>query len=447
MLLTALSPIPVLYATFGRPHTLLFAWLMWGTVLALRARRTRATGGWWIAAGALLGLSRVRPSDGAAVRVHGVRRRARSTRRGRRARSCARRGRARSRCSSRSARTTSHAARARRPLRRRQPRAGAAGRSRAARCGRTRCTSSRRARHDVNYFTVLAAGRRRRARASQRRGRVLAFCAITVAAPVAVLLVRPGERRLGALLRPLHDPRDAGVPVARRAPACLAVARWAGGCACSLVVGCSSPACSAVELRYDAQPARRRNGDRRRRRSRRRCEHEPAGTVLFGSTGTSGAFFSSFDYGHPANLLDHYVALRVPSLDYVDDDSCERALEPFVRGDAAASCGAVALLRGRARRGRGGAAGARRRARRAVHSPAATSSCARARALAPRALVALGQRLRLAWRRAVPLNRRVERAAAGRPAARCAAAVCTPYGELGDPGISPHWPPVKTTHQ
>jgi hypothetical protein len=25
--------------------------------------------------------------------------------------------------------------------------------------------------------------------------------------------------------------------------------------------------------------------------------------------------------------------------------------------------------------------------------------------------------------------------------------VCRPYGELGDPGISPHWPPVKTTHQ
>jgi uncharacterized membrane protein len=39
VLLLAVSPIPVLYATFGRPHTLLFAWLMWGTVLALRAAR------------------------------------------------------------------------------------------------------------------------------------------------------------------------------------------------------------------------------------------------------------------------------------------------------------------------------------------------------------------------------------------------------------------------
>ena len=54
--------------------------------------------------------------------------------------------------------------------------------------------------------------------------------------------------------------------------------------------------------------------------------------MLFGSTGTSGAFFSQFDYGHPANLLDHYVALRVPSLDYVDDDSCERGAHVRDRG-------------------------------------------------------------------------------------------------------------------
>ena len=56
VLLTAASPIPVLYATFGRPHTMLFAWLMWSTVLVLKAaddgsRRL------WIAGGAALGLS------------------------------------------------------------------------------------------------------------------------------------------------------------------------------------------------------------------------------------------------------------------------------------------------------------------------------------------------------------------------------------------------------
>ena len=60
---------------------------------------------------------------------------------------------------------------------------------------------------------------------------------------------------------------------------------------------------------------------------------EPAGSILFGSTGTSGALFSSFDYGHPANILDHLVALRVSSVELVDDDSCRR-VEPFLHGPA-----------------------------------------------------------------------------------------------------------------
>ena len=56
VVLTALSPIPVLYATFGRPHTLLFAWLMSATVGALAAADARDRR-LWVAAGALLGLS------------------------------------------------------------------------------------------------------------------------------------------------------------------------------------------------------------------------------------------------------------------------------------------------------------------------------------------------------------------------------------------------------
>ena len=76
VLLTAASPIPVLYATFGRPHTMLFAWLMWSTVLVLKAaadrqpapldRRGRGT--------RPLG---VRASDGTALRADRLRGRAR----------------------------------------------------------------------------------------------------------------------------------------------------------------------------------------------------------------------------------------------------------------------------------------------------------------------------------------------------------------------------------
>jgi hypothetical protein len=65
--------------------------------------------------------------------------------------------------------------------------------------------------------------------------------------------------------------------------------------------------------------------------------------------------------------------------------------------------------------------------------------------LAPRALVREGVRLRLAWKHAVPLNRRVDELLLADRSAL--AGTCVPYGDLGDPGISPHWPPVRTTHQ
>jgi hypothetical protein len=69
------------------------------------------------------------------------------------------------------------------------------------------------------------------------------------------------------------------------------------------------------------------------------------------------------------------------------------------------------------------------------------------RALRPRALITLGQSVRLRWRAAVPVNARVnELLQADRQLLR-QPPKCRPYGELDDPAISPHWPPVKTTHQ
>src|SRR5581483_2549721 len=56
VLLTAAAPLAISTATFGRPHTMLFFWLEWGTWLGLRAVRRR---GWidWTLAGAVLGSS------------------------------------------------------------------------------------------------------------------------------------------------------------------------------------------------------------------------------------------------------------------------------------------------------------------------------------------------------------------------------------------------------
>src|SRR6185437_3942983 len=56
VLLVAASPVPESYATFGRPHTMLFAWLMWATVAIVRAARTGSRG-WWIGGGLALGTS------------------------------------------------------------------------------------------------------------------------------------------------------------------------------------------------------------------------------------------------------------------------------------------------------------------------------------------------------------------------------------------------------
>src|SRR5262249_47775364 len=68
-------------------------------------------------------------------------------------------------------------------------------------------------------------------------------------------------------------------------------------------------------------------------------------------------------------------------------------------------------------------------------------------ALAPRGLIRLGRSLRLRWERAVPENPRGDQLLQSDAQLPARPVRCEPYGELGDPDISPHWPPVKTRHQ
>ncbi len=63
----------------------------------------------------------------------------------------------------------------------------------------------------------------------------------------------------------------------------------------------------------------------------------------------------------------------------------------------------------------------------------------------PRALIEEGLRLRERWKRAVPSNHRVDELLTSDR--QLLAGTCVPYGELGDPDISPHWPPAQTSHQ
>jgi Dolichyl-phosphate-mannose-protein mannosyltransferase len=433
VLLTAVSPIPVLYATFGRPHTMLFAWLMWSTVLVLKAadERDRRL---WIAGGAALGLSVfVHPTAplyaltafGAAFLYApgSVRDRVRVAWAGAVALLV----------------TflpyyikTLHVLSDRYGV-------GASGTSGRTFDGRPVWVDATfyvaPGGHLVNWFTLLAAVGVV-ALVVQRRYRVLVFCAATVAAPVVFFSVIPtsGDSAL------FFDRYMIPVTPAFLVVVCagvFAIASWAGPLRL-LVAALMVAGLVGIEVRSDLHHRRQTNhiGVSSVVHAVR---NEPAGTVLFGSSGTSGTDFSAFDYGHPANLLGHLLSLRVRSLTYVPDDACER-LGPLLHGPATPRYGLWVFY---AASPQEAAAGAKALGVPAVHRH---YFVVRSRTpLAPRALLNEGIRLRLAWRRAVPLNRRVnELLRADREAL---AGKCVPYGVLGDPGIDPHWPPVKQKAQ
>jgi Dolichyl-phosphate-mannose-protein mannosyltransferase len=429
VLLTALSPIPVLYSTFGRPHTLLFAWLMWSTVLALRAAEEHDRS-LWIVAGALLGLSVfVHPTAplyaitafaASILYVPGSLRR-----------------HVRDAWPGAVALLVTFVPYYVKTLHVLNDRYGVGGRG-----GQSGRTFSGRpvwqdalgflapGEHGVNYFSVLAAAGVV-ALAVARRYRLLAFCAATIGMPVLFFSVVPTNGDSALFFDRYMIPATPAFLILVAAGV-FALASWAGPLrllvAVLLVAGLVG-----IEVRSDL--------DHRRATSGigidaivAAVSHEPPGTIVFGSTGTSGANFSAFDYGHPANILDHLLALRVPSLRYVDDDSCERVpatlhgygLWVFYAASPEEAAAAAKALHARAIGGRYFAVRSRTQ-------------------LGRDALVREGLRLREAWKRAVPLNQRVDELLLSDR--QILAGTCVPYGELGDPDISPHWPPVKTTHQ
>jgi hypothetical protein len=129
------------------------------------------------------------------------------------------------------------------------------------------------------------------------------------------------------------------------------------------------------------------------------------------------------------------------------DDSCSR-IAPFLLGPATPLYGIWLFYANQPDLAAAGARGLGRFADTVtVSRPTPRYFVVRSReTLPPRALVELGVRLRQAWQTAVPENTRVaELLAADREALRAPNA-CPAYPapeELGDPGTSPHWPPVK----
>ena len=436
VLLTAVSPIPVLYATFGRPHTMLFCWLMWATALALRAAAAGSRR-LWAAAGAALGLT---------VFVHPTAPLYALTAFGVALVYAPRHWRQVAREAWPGAATllvtflpyyakTLHVLGDRYGV-------GSGQRGRTF-SGRPVWEDALRfltpGGHDVNAFTVLAAIGVV-ALLVQRAYRVLLFCVLTVAAPVVFFSVVPasGDSALffDRYVIPV-TPAFLAVVLA----GCLAVAGRAGRLrlpVLALLVG----GLLALELQQDL-----RHVDEVRGIHVDAVVHAVAqgpSAVLFGSSGTTGPNFTTFDYGHPPNVLDHLVALRVSRVQLVDDDSCERALA-FLSGTAP-RLGEWLFYGADPAQAAAGAATLRRVAGVTVarvhdHYVVVTSQ----RRLSPRVLITVGQKLRLAWQHGVPADARVdELLIADR---ELLAGTCVPYGELGDPDTSPHWPPVKTSHQ
>jgi hypothetical protein len=441
VLLTAVAPIPVLYATFGRPHTLLFAWLQWSTLLALKAaddgdRRL------WVAAGALLGLAVfIHPTAplyaltafGAAVvyAPHPARTVVRQAWPGA------------------AALLVAFVPYYVRTLHVLGDRYGVGGGGAGGRTfsGRPVWEDALHfvapGRHDLNYFTALA-GVGVVSLLVRRAYRTLLFCALTVAAPVVFFSVVPASGDSALFFDRYMIP---AVPafLAVVLAGCLTIAGWAGRLRL-VVLALLVAGLLGVALRFDLnhRDAVRRIGVDTVVQA---VDRSPRGTILFGSTGTSGALFSSFDYGHPANILDHLVALRVGSVQLVDDDSCQRAL-PFLHGSGRPRFGVwlfYAASPAEAQQAANAFAGVAGIAvdRVAIHYFVVRTESR----LTPRALIQVGESLRSAWKRAVPSNLRVDellladRELLGGPSG------CRPYGELGDPDISPHWPPVTTRHQ
>ena len=441
VLLVAVSPIPVLYATFGRPHTMLFAWLMWGTVAALRAARSGSRG-WWIIAGAVLGLSvLVHPTAPlyaltafAAAAVYAPR---------------APRTVVREAWPGAVALLVTFVPYYVRTLHVLGDRYGVGSGPSGGRTftGRPVWVDALHflapGKHEVNYFTALAVVGVV-ALAWRRRGRVLAFCAITLAAPVLFFSLVPANGDSALFFDRYMIPATPAF-LAVVVAGCLWIGSWAGPLRL-VVVGLVVVGLFGLELR-DVQHRR----DSQRGIGLDAVTHAvaqvPQGSVLFGSTGTSGASFSSFDYGHPANILDHYLALRLPRLQLVDDDSCARAL-PFLQGASEPRYGVWVFYAAAPDEAQPAAAAFRHLpgilVARADRGYFIVRSHGR---LQPRELIALGRRVRLAWKRAVPLNRRVDELLQADRQLLAVPPVCVPYGDLGDPDTSPHWPPVKTTHQ
>jgi hypothetical protein len=429
VLLVASAPLAISYSSFGRPHTMLLAWLAWGTALALRAARS-GDAGLWVAGGAILGSSIfVHPTAplyaitalGAAV-VY------------------ARRPLAAWPGAAAFAVTlvpyyavTAHAL---------SDRYGVGG----GVSGRTFSGNAvwKDAVHFVNplphirnRFTIAAAlglG----VLLVLRRFRAAAVIAASVAAPVVFFSVVPTSG-LSALFFDRYMLPALPFFLLLVAIACTTAARFAWRLryvVLAVLAGWFMWPGIHIVLTRQTQLARLGLGeltDAVRSQSR--------DAVLFGSTGFTlpGGYLGYFTFGRPPNLADRYLSLR-SSVPLVNDDAC-RPVVDFLRRRGSPRHGLWVFWAVQPEDHDKSVAAFRRIRGVQLTEPYRHFIVARSvSALPPRRLVELGLELRRTWFRAVPFNRRVNlMIAADRTALRNPSA-CKPVGVLGDPDIVPNYP-------
>ena len=429
VLLFASAPLAISYSSFGRPHTMLLAWIVWGTLLALRAAR-RDDVRLWAAGGALLGSSVfVHPTAPLyAVTAFGT-----------------------------------ALIYARRPLRAwpgvvalavtlvpyyvvtahtLTSRYGVGG----GRSGRT--FSGNPVWRDairfvtpesgvVNWFTAAAAAGVV-VLLLDRRVRATAVLLLTIAAPVVFFSVVP-TNGLSALFFDRYMLPALPSFLILVAAACAAVARL--GWRLRLVVlvalvGVLMSVGMRVVLTRQTQLARLGLGE-----LTTAVRKQSSDAVLFGSTGFTvpGSYLGNFTFGRPPNLADRYLSLRV-DVPFVNDDACA----PVVRflDDPAPRRHGLWLFWAVLPEDHAKAVAALSRLHAVqLSQPYGHFLLVRsAAALPPRELVALGLDLRRAWLRAVPYNRRANLLIDADRTALRSPAGCRPVGVLGDPDIVPNYP-------
>jgi 4-amino-4-deoxy-L-arabinose transferase-like glycosyltransferase len=430
VLLLASAPLAISYASFGRPHSMLLAWITWGTLLGLRAARRTDTK-LWIAAGAVLGSSIfVHPTAPLyALTAFGT-----------------------------------AVIYARRPLRAWPgaialavtliPYYAATAHALSDRYGvgggvRGRTFTGNQVWKDavsfvapgggvVNWFTAAAA-LGLVVLLVQRRVRVAGVLVLTIAAPVVFFSVVP-TKGLSALFFDRYMLPALPSFLILVAIACSTLARLAFRLrlvAVAVLVAALMSVGLRIVLTRQAQLAHLGLGQ-----LTAAIRGESRDAVLFGSTGFTlpGGYLGYFTFGRPPNLADHYLSLRIRSLPFVNDDACAPVVDFLAKGGPP-RYGLWVFWAVQPADQKNAEAAFRRRPGVDLTEPYRHFLVVRStQALSPGELVKLGLELRGAWLKAVPFNQRATLLIAADSTALFHPDQCRPVGVLNDPDIIPNYP-------